>query len=294
MSFLLEKPVFIMAAPRSGSTLLFEALAASPAIWTIGGEWHHIIKGIPELRPGTPGVISNRLTEQHASDSVVSRLYQRFLGELRNTGGRRLLDCGHAGLVRMLEKTPKNALRIPLINRVFPDAYYIYLYRDPRANIGSIIDAWLSGRWVTYRGLPGWNGAWSLLLPPGWQQLWGKSIAEVAAFQWESANRYILDDLSEFPSNKWVAVSYEDFVRNPGKEVERICEKVQFPFDDVLMQRTGNELPLSRYTLTAPRPDKWRRYEREILSVLPSVMPLWERITDAGGKYGVCGSAGNG
>jgi hypothetical protein len=243
MSFLLEKPVFIMAAPRSGSTLLFEALAASPAIWTIGGEWHHIIKGIPELRPGTPGVTSNRLTEQHASDSVVSRLYQRFLGELRNTGGRRLLDCGHAGLVRMLEKTPKNALRIPLINRVFPDAYYIYLYRDPRENIGSIIDAWLSGRWVTYRGLPGWNGAWSLLLPPGWQQLWGKSIAEVAAFQWESANRYILDDLSEFPSNKWVAVSYADFVRTPEKRSREYPRKCNFRSMTCLCSVPGTSCP---------------------------------------------------
>ena len=79
MSFLVEKPVFIMAAPRSGSTLLFETLATSPAVWTIGGEGHHIIEGMPELRPGAPGVTSNRLTEKHASDGVVSGLYQRFL-----------------------------------------------------------------------------------------------------------------------------------------------------------------------------------------------------------------------
>lgn len=280
MSSLLEKPVFIMAAPRSGSTLLFETLAVSQAVWTIGGEGHHIIEGIPALRPGAPGVNSNRLTEQHASDSVVSVLYQRFLQSLRNAEGVRLLDVEDAGRVRMVEKTPKNALRIPLINSVFPDAYYVYLYRDPRENIGSIIDAWLSGRWVTYRGLPGWTGPWSLLLPPDWQGQKGKSLAEVAAFQWESANRHILDDLSEFPADKWVAVNYENFLRAPGNEVERICAKVQLPFDRTLRERTVKELPLSRYTLTAPRPDKWRRYEREILSVLPSVLPLWERINE--------------
>lgn len=109
-----------MAAPRSGSTLLFETLAASPAIWTIGGEGHHIIEGVPELRSCIPGVTSNRLTEQHASDSVASCHYRRFLGELRNIDGKRLLDCGHAGLVRMLEETPKKCLAYSTDQPGFP------------------------------------------------------------------------------------------------------------------------------------------------------------------------------
>ena len=46
-----DRPVFILAAPRSGSTLLFETLAHSTTLWTIGGEGHEIIEGIESLNP---------------------------------------------------------------------------------------------------------------------------------------------------------------------------------------------------------------------------------------------------
>ena len=32
----------------------------------------------------------------------------------------------------MLEKTPKNSLRVPFLNAVFPQALFVYLYREPR------------------------------------------------------------------------------------------------------------------------------------------------------------------
>ena len=44
--------------------------------------------------------------------------------------------------VRMLEKTPKNSLRVPFLARVFPEARFIYLYRDPRQVLSSMIEAW--------------------------------------------------------------------------------------------------------------------------------------------------------
>ena len=43
---LFDRPLIILAAPRSGSTLLFETLAESPGVWTVGGESHSFIEGI--------------------------------------------------------------------------------------------------------------------------------------------------------------------------------------------------------------------------------------------------------
>ena len=51
----LERPVFIVAAPRSGSTLLFETLAVTPQFATLGGEAHWLVEGIESLRPGAAG-----------------------------------------------------------------------------------------------------------------------------------------------------------------------------------------------------------------------------------------------
>ncbi|WP_202951107.1 sulfotransferase [Synechococcus sp. PCC 7336] len=84
----------------------------------------------------------------------------------------------------MLEKkTPKNSLRIPFLQKIFPQARFVFLHRRPEANISSIVTAWRSGRFVTYRNLPHWQGLpWSLVLPPNWPQLNGASLAEIAAF----------------------------------------------------------------------------------------------------------------
>jgi hypothetical protein len=43
------------------------------------------------------------------------------------------------------------------------------------------MEAWRSGNWKTYNGLHGFDGPWSLLLPPGWQQMNGKPLEEIAA-----------------------------------------------------------------------------------------------------------------
>ncbi len=72
----------------------------------------------------------------------------------------------------MLEKTPKNALRVPFIDAIWPESEFVYLYRDVRETLYSMMEAWRSGSFRTYPGLPGWpEGSWSLLLVPGWQQL---------------------------------------------------------------------------------------------------------------------------
>ena len=75
--------------------------------------------------------------------------------------------------MRLLEKTPKNALRVPFLLEVFPDAQFIFPQSEPRANLSSMMQAWRAKGWVTYRQLPGWPGPWSLPLPPGYERLQG-------------------------------------------------------------------------------------------------------------------------
>ncbi len=99
----------------------------------------------------------------------IAELRDSFFAALRDRAERRP-DAG--ARVRMLEKTPKNALRVPFLARVFPEARFIYLHRDPRPVLASMMEAWGSGRFRTYPNLPGWTGLpWSLLLVPGWRDL---------------------------------------------------------------------------------------------------------------------------
>ena len=269
------RPVFIVASPRSGSSLLFETLAKAPGLFTLGGESHGVLEGIPELTPAAHGWASNRLTAAEATPAVVERLQAALLARLKDREG----GAPAAGTaLRMLEKTPKNALRIPFLAAAFPDALFIYLARDPRENLASIIEAWGSGRFVTYPELPGWSGPpWSLLLIPGWPALAGKTAAEIAAAQWEASNRLILDDLAALPPARWSAVSYADLLAEPQREVERLARFVGLEWD----QRLTGPLPLSAHTLTPPAPDKWRKHEAVIEPLLSGLADTRRRAVEA-------------
>jgi len=270
-----RRPVFIVAAPRSGSTLLFETLAASHGVATLGGEAHWLVEGIPTLRPGAPGVESNRLTAGEATPAVAARIIHDITTRRVDAAGR---GVGADSGLRFLEKTPKNVLRIPFIDRIFPDALYVFLWRDPRGNLASIMDAWEAGGWKTYERLEGFDGPWSMLLPPGWRALRGRAVGDIAAFQWESANRIALDDLAQLPRERWTSVRYEDLVGDPGAAIAPLCRFAGIDFDAALEIRVRGALPLSRYTHTAPDAGKWLRREREVLAALPSVRPTWERL----------------
>jgi hypothetical protein len=270
-----DRPLIILTAPRSGSTLLFETLQQSQVLMSLGGESHGIIEALPALNPMSGLVDSNRLTASHANAETINTIHQQFSNHLRDVNGQRpALDMP----VRLLEKTPKNALRLPFLAKLFPDARYVFLYRDPREAISSIIECWQNGGWVTYPKLPDWNGAWSFLLPPQWQQLRDKPLAEVAAFQWQEANRFIVNDLAAIDRSNWMAMNYADFLHDPKTWIERIAMFADIPFDRGLIKRTATVLPHSRLTLTAPKADKWRQNEAAMLPYLTAAMSQFDAI----------------
>ncbi|MGH8211707.1 MAG: sulfotransferase [Rhodanobacteraceae bacterium] len=266
-----DRPIFIISTPRSGSTLLFETLQRAPGLHSTGSESHRLIEGIPGLR-SAGGHASNRLDADAATTTIASELRRRFLGRLHDREG-----CPPSALpVRMLEKTPKNALRIPFLARAFPEALFIYLHRDARQTLGSMMDAWQSGHFRTYPNLPGWRGLpWSLLLIPGWQTLIGKPLPEIVAEQWRVTTRQMVADLEDLPAKRCVAIDYDDFLAEPQGSAMSLCRALGLEWDGSI----DGPLPVSRYTLTAPAQGKWRRHQDEIERVLPD---LREEILLAG------------
>jgi uncharacterized protein (TIGR03032 family) len=272
------RPIFIVSPPRSGSSLLFETLAQSPGVWTVGGESHALIEGIPALHPGQQGWESNRLTAEDARPEIRERLVDAFFLGLRDREGRR--PVAGAEDLRLLEKTPKNSLRVPFLAAAFPDALFVYLYRNPREAINSIYEAWLSGRFVTYPQLPGWPPAepspWSLLLVPGWRELIGRELPEIAARQWEIATRQLLADLEALPAERWCLANYGRLIAEPQAEIERLCDFLGLDWDREL----NRPLPLSAHTLTPPEPGKWRRNAALLEPVFPLVATTAERALE--------------
>jgi hypothetical protein len=256
------RPVFIVSTPRSGSTLLFETLAHAPGLHTVGGESHWLIENTPGLSPAARGWESNRLAAADAAAVPVEQLARAFYTELRDRDGNPA-----QGKVRMLEKTPKNALRVPFFGAAWPDALFVYLYRDVRETLASMIEAWLSGAFRTYPQLPGWTGhPWSLLLVPGWQRLIGRPLPEVVAEQWAITTETLLGDLATLPRERLRAVVYGEFLSSPQPVVEALARSLDLEWD-----RQLGALPLSKTTVSQPKAGKWRAIEPLIEKVLPIV-----------------------
>ncbi|WP_162932358.1 sulfotransferase family protein [Solimonas sp. K1W22B-7] len=278
----LDRPVFIVAAPRSGSSLLFEMLSRASALWTLGGEARAEFETVPRWNPRQRGYDSNRLTAGDLGLGDRAQLLLAMSRRLRNSEGvrwRALTAEARPGCLRFLEKTPKNALRVPLLRTLFPDARFIFLLRDPRDNVSSILEAWRSGRFVNYRDLPDWPGPpWSLLLPPGWRELRGASLERIAAFQWRAANEIALNDLLALPGSDWCALRYEDLLAAPAAAVAQLCSFMEVPCCLGLQAAVASDLPPSQHTLTPPAPGKWRQNEAQIRSVLPGLEETWARL----------------
>jgi hypothetical protein len=275
-----DRPLFIVSAPRAGSTLLFETLSKFDRVWTMGFENHGIETDIPYLHPETRNYESNRLTD--APPDIIAAVRRWFARQLKNRAGELFLNTEEnerLRAVRFLEKTPKNALRIPFLKKVFPNALFIFLYRDPRQNISSMLEGWRSKRFLAYRDMPGWPyREWRFLLPPGWQTLAERPLAEIAAHQWCMANQYILDDLAALPRREWCFVTYKLLIEQPAETIRRIIAFAGLDWDEQAEASVSGNLPLSSMVISPPSADKWRRHEAEILPVLPMTEAVAEQI----------------
>ncbi|WP_353571884.1 sulfotransferase [Candidatus Albibeggiatoa sp. nov. BB20] len=278
-----DRPIFIVSAPRAGSTLLYETLAKFPEIWAIGQESHEIIEGIKALHPETYNYSSNRLTAEHSTLDVEMHLQQRFARQLHDSQGKLLLDYPVAERpqsLRFLEKTPKNALRVSFLKKVFPEALFIFLYRDPQENVSSMLEGWRSRSFIAYKQLPKWpHKNWCFLLPPEWQQnLQNKPLVEIAGEQWRAANYYIWEDLKTLAPEDWYFVHYHDLVKNTEQVVHDISDFAGLTWHQEIEQSLSKGLSVSKMALSAPSPDKWRKHTYELDMVLPKLEPFARRV----------------
>src|SRR5690349_7939935 len=112
---LIDRPVVLVSTPRSGSTLLYETLEQAPSLFTTGQESHFLIEDMPGLSPAERGWDSNRLTAADATPERAEAISSEFYRQGRERDAKR-----PEGTIRLLEKTPKNALRVPFFDSIWP------------------------------------------------------------------------------------------------------------------------------------------------------------------------------
>lgn len=266
----LHEPVFIIGAPRSGTSLLYSILRGSASLANWPGEAHEVWEA--DYHPAMRGWGSNALTAADLEPAAAARIRRRFLLAV---GSKR----------RLIDKTPRNSLRVPFIRALFPDAFFVFLKRDGRDNVNSLINAWRTPRYRTYllpepHAIPGVDPHWwKFILYPGWQADRSGPLELVCAKQWVASNESASGAATNIDGSRWIEVRYEDFVDRPESEAARILAALGLPIEDDVLQRARRAHSTPINVVTTPEQGKWRRENPdEIASVMSLIEPTMRRL----------------
>jgi hypothetical protein len=266
-----REPIFVLGSPRSGTSLVFDILRQSSEVASLDAESHLLWEMFHQ--PG-PEAWSHEATQEMLTPKERTVLVWAID---RVAMGRRYLD-----------KAPRNCLRVPLLQALFPDAWFLHVKRDGRAAVSSLITGWRApGGMFPGMELPvplqieGYEGStWKFLLPPGWEEFaTGRSLEEVCGFQWIAANEAVLRAREELAISRWVEVRYEDLVARPVEETGRLLSELGLAADAGVIRYVDELGSHLSKAVTNPRPDKWREENgQEIERVLPRIGPMMRRL----------------
>lgn len=226
----------IIGAPRSGTNMLRDVLCRLEGLSTwpcdeINYIWRH----------GNARWLSDALPPERAVPRVVSFIRRAF-------ERRRRID----GSEVVVEKTCANSLRVPFVDRVLPEARYIFIHRRPVDAVASAMLRWnapfnlaytlAKARFVPPMDFPYYglrfvlNRAHRLLSRKGRLAFWGPrlddmdrilrehSLAEVCALQWRESVLRSAQTFAEMDQDRVHVVSYEEFVTSPESGLSAICD----------------------------------------------------------------------
>jgi hypothetical protein len=263
-----QKPVFILGAPRSGTSLLFHLLRSSPALGGLPGEGHHVWRAFHHPR-----------STGWQSDAIGP-------GAVR-FGERRFVNAyfhSYVGTDRFVEKTPENCLRVSYLLDLFPDAQFIVIKRNPCDVISSLINGWRHprGKYRSYflpedLRIPGYapRRQWCFVLIDGWRNFRASPVQHIALAQWEQCVRGLQTGRALVPPSRWSEIFFEDLLAAPHETLATICEAIGIEADGSLVSRLMELLANPVNALSAPGTNKWRHDNlRELAEILPQIASL--------------------
>ena len=222
MTIDVHKPIFIIGAPRSGTSIFYRTMAKHPDLAWIS----NITKKFPfsmlmtrlimlfrnDHRPTEANKVwAKYTTGDHESlgSADVSPAARRFLHKVVQN------NLKIFNKTRFLNKCPGNAVRIEFLKEIFSDAIFVHIIRDGRAVVHSI-----------KRAREKHSGQFWGTRPPGWRDLLPRPMLEACALQWKMIMEHILESAQQLPQDQYFEVKYEDFVARPAEiftSVEKKC-----------------------------------------------------------------------
>ncbi len=245
----MHDPIIVIGAARSGTKFIRDILGASQDLAAVPYDVNFIWRLGNEQSP------HDQLQPNQISESLVHTLHQRLAraARLKNNDAR-----------RMIEKTVSNTIRVPFVDRVFPNARYIHLLRDGRDVTESSLRQWtaptdwsyLLGKmayfpltnlryatWFVLNRLRGTRdenhiAIWGPRYLGVEEDLSRDGVVAVCARQWRVCVEQACHDLDGIPASRVMTVRYEDLVADDAV-LASLCDFAGIADADHVMDAYG-------------------------------------------------------
>jgi len=247
----MDRPIFIVGCPRSGTGLLHQLVRLHPEVawvtplsnWVCGKSWFRAVPPraawpvewalhrtpnalLPRLLQGPfDGSLNVRgVFETHEGHSIWNRALPAAPNDVATEDdvtprlSAYISDVlqwhrRYHGRPRFVWKTPRNVFRLRFLHALFPRAFVVHLIRDGRAVAASILKR------RRERGAP---DRWWGVRPPGWQSVQSRPPLMQAAWTWAQCVKRVETDASVFPNDHVLDVTYESLTTEPETVLRRV------------------------------------------------------------------------
>lgn len=211
----MKSPIFIFSLPRSGSTLLQRILMSHNKIASLAEPWF--------LLPIINGLRNDSLLTNYNHSLAIEavRDFQKNLPNQVNDinqGIKQMSDYLYEKQCKQneyyfLDKTPRYYEIIQEISEIYPNAKFIFLFRNPIQVFSSIISTWGKNRFYNihlfYNDL-----------------MYGPSFLSKGVETLRHNN---------------ISVNYSDLVNSPENEIKRICSYLEIDYSHSMLSNFQNQ-----------------------------------------------------
>jgi len=262
----IKKPIFILAPARSGTSIFYNLFTrhkdtAFPEhfldkYWKQKWKFRLIPLMVKQqmlrykIRPlPHEGKIwrrfhlySSQLTENDVNDKECDYLYSSIKAELKAFNAKRFVDRAHDFM-----------LQIRYLNKLFPDAYYIILERDPKAVINSLYTM-MKNEWnPELEDVDTYGRVIEKFIK-------NKTLFEGCVAYYKHYTESMQKDL-ELIKGRVLKIKYENFIIDPRNRLKELYAKTGLEWYDELDDMIPKVLELKNN-------EKWKKLPKEEMKIL--------------------------
>ena len=276
-------PIIIIGAARSGTKILRDVLASVDGVVSVPYDVNYI------WRSGSETASSDVLDPRWLSEDKIKSIRKSIF----DIAGAKPGDI-------LIEKTVSNTLRVPYVDRVFPNARYVHLIRDGRDVTESAMRQWRAkpnaiALWTKLKGMPLSNFSYVIWFAKNFIKglgsgraggsVWGPrfagidslvagcSLAEVCARQWVESVTCGHRDLAAVrnSSERVFEIKYEDLVQDEST-LRDLVRDLKLPNQDKIVESYRSRCdPLSVGKGSRLEHDEDAKVKKIISQICPSI-----------------------